>query len=415
MNLSLFLSKRIYAKGDNKKKVSRPAIRIATLGVAIGLAVMLISVSVVVGFKHTIRDKVVGFGSHIQVADMISLETAESFPIQMNDSMMNILRGIDGVKHVQRYANVQGVLKTENDFLGVAIKGVGPEFDSTFIHQNMLEGSIPQFSDSVASNKILISKIIANKLQLKLGEKVFAYFIGDEAPRMRRFVIAGIYETNLTRFDEVTVFTDLHTAVKLNGWKSDQASGAEITVEDFDKLPIYYSNIINKVNKTSDGYGESYSTAAIQELNPQLFAWLDLLDMNVWIILALMVAVASVTMISGLLIIILERTQMIGILKALGARNSVVRRTFMWFGTFIIGKGMLYGNILGLGIIFLQQQFGLIKLDAQTYYVSTVPVEFPVMLFVLINVATLIVSILVLIVPSLLISHIHPAKSMRYE
>lgn len=415
MNLSLFLSQRIYAKGDNKKKVSRPAIRIATLGVAIGLAVMLVSVSVVLGFKHTIRDKVVGFGSHIQIADAMSLETAESFPIQMNDSMISILRMLDGVKHVQRFANAQGILKTEDDFLGVAYKGVGPEFDSTFIHNNMVEGSIPHFSDSIGSNKILISKIIADKLKLKLGERVFSYFIDNDGVRMRRFTIAGIYETNLTRFDEVTVFTDLYTAVKLNGWQSDQVSGAELTLDDFEKLPIYYNNIINKVNKTYDAYGERYASAAIQELNPQLFAWLDLLDMNVWIILALMVAVASVTMVSGLLIIILERTSMIGILKALGARNGVIRRTFLWFGTFIIGKGLLYGNILGLGIIYLQDKLGLVKLDPQTYYVSTVPVEYPVLLFALINVATLIVSILVLIIPSFLISHIHPAKSMRYE
>lgn len=420
MNLPLFLSTRIYAKGDNKRKVSRPAIRIATLGVAIGLAVMIISVSVVIGFKHTIRDKVVGFGSHIQVSDFLSLQTAENMPIEVDKTTLQAFQNIPGITHVQRFTGVQGILKTDDDFLGVAFKGVGPEFDSTFIHKNMVDGSIPHFSDSESTQQILISHNIANKLHLNVGERVFSYFIDNDGVRMRRFTIKGIYETNLTKFDEITVFTDLYTTTKLNGWGEDRISGLEITVDDFDQLPVRYATILNKVKKFnekpgSDGTSRNYAAATVQELNPQLFSWLDLLDMNVWIILALMVAVASVTMISGLLIIILERTTMIGTLKALGARNGVIRRTFLWFGAFIISRGLLLGNILGLGIIFLQQQFGLVKLDADTYYVSTVPVEYPWLLFLLINVSTLIVSILVLIIPSFLVSHIHPAKSMRYE
>lgn len=420
MNLPLFLSTRIYAKGDNKRKVSRPAIRIATLGVAIGLAVMLISVSVVIGFKHTIRDKVVGFGSHIQVSDFLSLQTSENMPIEVDKGTLQTFQKTPGITHVQRFSGIQGILKTDDDFLGVAFKGVGPEFDSTFIHQNMVEGAIPKFSDSESTQKILISRSIANKLNLKVGERVFSYFIDNDGVRMRRFTVNGIYETNLAKFDEITVFTDLYTTTKLNGWGEDRVSGLEISVDDFDQLPLRYATVLNKVKKLneqpgSDGTSRNYAAATVQELNPQLFSWLDLLDMNVWIILALMVAVASVTMISGLLIIILERTTMIGTLKALGARNGVIRRTFLWFGAFIIGRGLILGNILGLGIIFLQQQLGLVKLDADTYYVSTVPVEYPWLLFLIINAATLIVSILVLIIPSFLVSHIHPAKSMRYE
>ena len=415
MHFPLFIAKRLYSEQGDKRKVSRPAIHIATAGVAIGLAVMIISVCVVLGFKHTIRDKVIGFGSHIQVADFLTLQQMEQYPIVIDDSMIDVLKHIPDVAHVQRFAMKEGIIKTDSDFLGVAFKGVGPEFDSTFIHNNMVEGSIPPFSDSVSHNKILVSQLMADKLHLKSGQRIFAYFFDNNGVRTRRFTIAGIYQTNLKKYDETIVFTDLYTAVKLNGWESDQASGAELSVNNFDNLDMVESRVISKVKGTVDHYGETYSSATIKELNPQIFQWLDLMDLNVWIILALMLIVAGVTMISGLLIIILERTSMIGILKALGARNKTIRHTFMWFAVFIIGKGMLIGNVLSLGLLALQQAFGIIKLDAQTYYVSTVPVEINALYIVALNVATLLISVFMLVAPSYLISHIHPAKSMRYE
>ena len=415
MHFPLFIAKRLYSEQGDKRKVSRPAIHIATAGVAIGLAVMIISVCVVLGFKHTIRDKVIGFGSHIQVADFLTLQQMEQYPIVIDDSMIDVLKHIPDVAHVQRFAMKEGILKTDSDFLGVAFKGVGPDFDSTFIHNNMVEGSIPPFSDSVSHNKILVSQLMADKLHLKSGQRIFAYFFDNNGVRTRRFTIAGIYQTNLKKYDETIVFTDLYTAVKLNGWESDQASGAELSLNNFDNLDMVESRVISKVKGTVDHYGETYSSATIKELNPQIFQWLDLMDLNVWIILALMLIVAGVTMISGLLIIILERTSMIGILKALGARNKTIRHTFMWFAVFIIGKGMLIGNILSLGLLALQQAFGIIKLDAQTYYVSTVPVEINALYIVALNVATLLISVFMLVAPSYLISHIHPAKSMRYE
>lgn len=415
MHFPLFIAKRLYSEQGDKRKVSRPAIHIATAGVAIGLAVMIISVCVVLGFKHTIRDKVIGFGSHIQVADFLTLQQMEQYPIVIDDSMIDVLKHVPDVAHVQRFAMKEGILKTDSDFLGVAFKGVGPDFDSTFIHNNMVEGSIPPFSDSVSHNKILVSQLMADKLHLKSGQRIFAYFFDNNGVRTRRFTIAGIYQTNLKKYDETIVFTDLYTAVKLNGWESDQASGAELSVNNFDNLDMVESRVISKVKGTVDHYGETYSSATIKELNPQIFQWLDLMDLNVWIILALMLIVAGVTMISGLLIIILERTSMIGILKALGARNKTIRHTFMWFAVFIIGKGMLIGNVLSLGLLALQQAFGIIKLDAQTYYVSTVPVEINALYIVALNVATLLISVFMLVAPSYLISHIHPAKSMRYE
>lgn len=415
MNLPLFLARRIYGEQGDKRRISRPAIRIATIGVAIGLAVMMVSVSVVMGFKNSVRDKVVGFGSHIQVGDFMTLQGGEQYPIQMGDSMMRVLRATKGVKHVERFAFTQGILKTDSDFLGVILKGVGPEYDSTFIHQNMVAGSIPGFSDTKSQGKLLISKTMADKLRLSVGDRVFAYFINDDGVRVRRFSIIGIYQTNLSAYDNVTCFTDLYTVRKLNGWEDDQASGAEVTVNDFDKLQETEDILIEKVNRTVDKYGETYSTRTIQEVNPSIFRWLGLLDLNVWIILALMIVVAGVTMVSGLLIIILERTTMIGVLKALGARNRLIRHTFLWFATFIIGKGLIIGDAVALGLILLQKYTHLVKLDAATYYVSTVPVEINLPVFLLLNAATLLVCVFVLIAPSYLVSRIHPAKSMRYE
>ena len=415
MNFPLFIAKRIYTDNQEKRRVSKPVIRIATAGVAIGLAVMIISVCVVLGFKHTIRDKVVGFGSHIQVADFLTLQSSEQYPIQMGDSMMKVLKGIEGVKHVQRYAYKQGILKTDNDFLGVVFKGVGPEFDSTFIHQNMVEGYIPHFSDESSGNKLVISKTIANQMKLQLNKKIFCYFIDHQGVRARKYTIVGIYQTNLSQYDKVICLSDLYSIVKLNGWEPDQASGAEVTVHDFNHVNEVEDHIIDRVNRTVDKYGETYSSQTIKELNPSIFSWLDLLDMNVWIILVLMTAVAGVTMISGLLIIILERTNMIGVMKAMGTRNKTIRQTFLWFAAFIIGKGLLWGNILGIGLLLLQKYTSLIKLDPSTYYVSTVPIEFNIPLIILINIATMLICVLVLIAPSYLISHIHPVKAIRYE
>lgn len=417
MNFPLFIARRIYSDhiGD-QQKVSKPAIRIAVAGVAIGLAVMIISVCVVLGFKHTIRDKVVGFGSHIQVANFYTLQSsAIDQPIAIGDSMMNVLKKTEGVKHVQRFAMKQGILKTDNDFLGVMFKGVGPEFDSTFIHKNMEEGSIPHFSDQQSTNRILISKDMASKLRVKAGDRIFAYFIGEGGVRTRRFTISGVYQTNLAQYDKTTCFCDLYTARKLNAWTDDMVTGAELTVNDFKQLSTTANDIINRVNRTQDQYGNTFSSKTIRELSPQIFSWLDLLDLNVWIILAIMTAVAVVTMISGLLIIILERTTMIGVLKALGARNSTVRHTFLWFAAFIIGKGLLIGDALALALILLQKLTGFAKLDPQTYYVDVVPVELDWMLIVALNIATMLIALFVLIAPSYLVSHIHPAKSMRYE
>ena len=415
MNISFFIAKRIYSDKGDKRKVSRPAIHIATAGVAIGLAVMVLTVSVVLGFKHTIRDKVIGFGSHIQVENFLTMQSSDPYPICIDDSVMKVIKGIEGVEHVVRFALTQGILKTDQDFLGMSFKGIGPEYDTSFIKSNLKSGSIPSFSDSANKGNLLISTATADKMNLKAGDKVFAYFISDNGVKVRRFTVSGIFQTNMSQFDNALCFTDLYTARKLNNWDGELCTGAEISVGDLQQINAVSLRIADKVNRTSDHEGNIFTSQTIYEAYPQIFSWLSLLDINVWIILALMICVAGFTMISGLLIIILERTQMIGVLKALGMKGSSVRHTFLWFAVFIIGKGMLIGDILAAAIILLQRQTGFISLDPATYYVSEAPTEINIQAFLLINAATLIISVLVLVGPSFLISHIHPAKSMRYE
>ena len=415
MNLPLFIARRIYGTEDARRQVSRPAIRIATLGVAIGVAVMIITVCVVLGFKHTIRDKVVGFGSHIQIQNFMSQQTASPAPISFSDSLMNQLRQMPGVRHVECYALTQGILKTDNDFLGVGFKGIGSDYDLTFLKKHLVEGEMPVFSSDKSNNHLLISRMMADKLRLKAGDRIYAYFIAEDNVRARKFTIKGIYEPHMNQFDQSICFTDLPTSVKLNSWEPDQCSGAEVLVKDFDRLEETAQYIVKDVNRKTDRYGEIITSQTIYEAYPHVFQWLSLLDINVWIIFALMVAVAGFTMVSGLLIIILERTQMIGILKALGMRNSTVRHTFLWFAVFIIGRGLILGNIIGLGLVLLQQYTGIIHLDPASYYVDTAPMELNIPVILLLNVATLLICVFVLIAPSYLVSHIHPARSMRYE
>lgn len=415
MNLPLFIAKRIYYNQDDKLKVSRPVITIATIGVAIGLAVMIITTSVVLGFKHTIRDKAIGFSSHIQIANFLTLQGAEHLPICANDSLWRVINNIQGVKYAERYTIVQGILKTNEDFKGINFKGIGPNYDTSFFKSSLVEGEMPVFSDSSSTNQLVISLHTAKKLRIKVGDKLHAYFINNENVRARRFVVKGIFETNLAQFDESLCLIDIYTATRLNGWDNDMCSGIELQTEDFKKLDETSINVINTVNRTTDSHGYTIGSATINEMHPQIFTWLDLLDLNVWIILALMTCVAGFTMISGLLIIILERTQLIGTLKALGASNTTVRHTFLWFATFIIGRGIIFGNIIGIGLVILQIQTGLISLDPANYYVSTAPMELNIPVILLLNLSTLLICIFVLIMPSFLISHINPTKSMRYE
>ena len=414
MSLSFFLARRIYGETDGGKQVSRPAVLIALIGIAIGLMIMIITVAVVIGFKREVTNKITGFGSDIQITNFDALRSFETRPILVEDSLRDVLASQSLVKHVQRYTTKPGIIKTDDAFQGMVLKGIGPEYDRSFFQSHLLEGEIPLFSDTIASNEVVISKPIADKLRLKVGDRIFTYFVQDNV-RVRPMTIKGIYQTNFSEYDNLFLLTDLYTANRLNNWEEGQVSGVELQLTDYNRLEEATDIIAEMVDNRMDKYGGHYYVLNIEELNPQIFEWLSLLDLNVIVFLILMTGVAGFTMISGLLVIILERTNMIGILKALGADNYTIRKVFLWFSVFLIGKGMLWGNVIGLSLCFIQSQFKLISLDPANYYIESVPIAINLPVILLINIGTLLVSVLMLIGPSFLITKIHPASSMRYE
>lgn len=414
MNWKLFIARRIYTAGQGNRAVSKPAVRIAMAGIIIGLAVMIVSVAVAVGFKHQVRDKVVGMGADILVSSINGAQLYQMGPIVGNDSLMQVFAQTPGVRHVQRYSSKAGMIMTSDDFYGMMLKGVGQEYDFTFLKNHLVEGEIPVFTDSVASNKVLLSQSVADKLSLKVGDKLYTYFV-DGNVRVRRLTISGIYQTNFSYYDDLFLVTDLYTVNRLNSWKAGQVGGLEVSVSDYRNLDKVNDRLRFMLEDAVDNYGEIYCSRTVEEVYPQIFDWLNLLDINVWVILILMTGVSGFTMISGLLIIILERTNMIGVLKALGADNSSIRRIFLSFSVFLIGRGMLWGNIIGIAVCSIQYFFQPLQLDSRTYYVSSVPVELPLGWYLLLNIGTLVVSVLMLIGPSFLISRIHPAKSIRFE
>lgn len=412
--METFIARRLYKSEQGSRNVSRPAVFIAQLGVALGLAVMLVTIAVSFGFKHEVRDKAVGFSSHLHISNYESAQSYEALPVAADSALWHTLTAMPEVSHVQRYATKAGVFRTDDDFMGYVLKGVGEDYDLSFYAQYLQEGELPAFSDSVASGKILISREIASKLQLGVGDRVDSYFLQGNM-RARRYTVAGIYQTGFSEYDRVFALTDLKAVQALNRWEPDQVTGVEVMLTGFDEVEPMNWELGSLLDRTQDSYGEQYFVQSVTDLNPGLFAWLDVLDMNVLLILVLMVGVAAFTMISGLLILILERTQFIGVLKALGASNGMVRKTFLYLAMLIIGKGMLWGNVVGLALCALQKFTRLVTLNPQDYYLDCVPIEFNWPLIVTVNVVMFVLSVLILIVPSHLISRIYPTKAMRFE
>ncbi len=414
MNAELFIAKRIYkSNNDNGRRVSSPTIKIATIGIALGLAVMIISVCIIIGFKKNIRDKVAGFISHIQITSFDNNSSYELAPISFSDSLKTDLQRKPYVDKVQKFITKPGIIKTENDFQGIVLKGVSNGYDWSFFEKNMVEGSIVNFDDTTDVNQAIISRKIANLLHLKLGDRFTAYFVQNPI-RARRFEISGIYETGFEDYDKLYVITDISVLSKLNGWEDDMVSGIEVLINDNYRLEEFSQELFFEMSTYKDRFGNNLYMRSMKDINPLIFNWLDLLDMNVWIILILMLLVSGFTMISGLLIIILERTNMIGMLKSMGARDYSIRKIFLYLSFFLIGRGMLWGNVIGLLLCFLQEEFQIIKLDAATYYLSSVPIELNFWYILLLNIGTLLVTLLMMIAPSYLVTKIFPAKSIRF-
>jgi lipoprotein-releasing system permease protein len=406
MNTELFIARRLVKGGPGS--FSAPVIRIAIMSIVIGIAVMIVSVAIVTGFQKQIRDKIVGFGSHIQIAKYDSNNSFEFEPISADQAFYQTIKQTKGIKNVQVFATKAGIIKTSEQIQGVVFKGVGSDFDWSFFNDKLVSGNPFSTTDTLASDSVLISQNLADLLKIKTGDPLRMYFIIDNMARARRFTVSGIYNTGLAEFDLKFIFGDIRQIQKLNGWNENMVSGFDVYINDFDEL-----DKLGKVVYKEAGYDLNART--IRELYPQMFDWLELQDMNVIIILILMVLVSGMAMISTLLILILERTNMIGVLKALGARNLSIRRIFLYNAAYIIGKGLLYGNIVGISICLLQSYFGIIRLPQESYFMSVVPINLDVIHIVVLNVSTLIVCTLMLLLPSFVITRITPVKAIRFD
>ena len=414
MNLELFIAKKIHFSKEGDREVTPPAVRIAMIGIALGLAVMILSVAIVIGFKKEVRNKVIGFGSHIQITNFDSNSSYESQPIAVSDTLLNALDAFPGIRHVEKFATKLGILKTDQDFQGIVLKGVDTDYDWTFFKENLKEGEIFTIQPDKNSTDVIISKYLSDLLGLKVGDSFLTYFVQDDV-RARKFTITGIYETGFLDYDKMFVIADIKQIRRLNGWDKDQVSGLELQVDDYDSLDQVAEDVYFDLTERQDRNGNTFYARSIKELNPMIFNWLDVLDINVVVILALMLSVAGFTMISGLLIIILERTNMIGILKALGQNNNSIRKIFLYVSFFLIGKGMLWGNIIGISLCLLQSHFHIIQLDPSIYYLDAVPIDLSLFSLFLLNIGTLAASMLMMLGPSYLITKIDPAKSIRFE
>lgn len=414
VNTELFIARRLVSDQTGDNRISRPIIFIAILGIALGLAVMIVSTAIVTGFKNEIRGKIIGFGSHIQILNYDSNISYETVPVSGKQEFYDVLKNKPGIKNIQVFATKAGIIKTEEEIQGVVLKGIGSDFDWTFFRNNLTEGEIFQVTDSARTNKVMISKYIADLLKLKTGDSFIMYFIQDP-PRMRKFTISGIYNTSLEEFDEIFVLADIGHIRKLNDWNDDQVSGFEISIENFNDLDYMTYEVMRTVGVNLDEEGARLITMNIVQKYPQIFDWLNLQDTNVWIILTLMLLVTGFNMVSSLLILILERTNMIGILKAIGSNNLSIRKIFLYQSAFLISKGLLWGNLIGIGLALIQQKTGLVKLDEASYYLATVPINLEISYILLLNTGTLLLTFLMLIIPSHLVTKITPVKAIRFD
>ena len=415
MNFPLFIARKIhFSSQNNERKVSKPAVRIALCGIALGLAVLIIALAVVVGFKNEVGRKVMGFGAHIQITSLTNNKTYDLPPISFSDTLINAIKEVPNVNYIQTTATKPAIIKTKTDFQGIVLKGVDEKYNWDFFKEYLREGELPIYNDSTPSNEVLISSKQADALRLNVGDKFICYFIQDQV-RLRQFTISGIYSTGLADFDKLFIVSDIKHIRLLNNWDENTATSIEVFVNDLNILEdTSYSIFLATANNFTGNYNPYY-TRNIYELQPQIFGWLDLLDLNMVIILILMFSVATFTMISGLLIIILEKTTLIGTLKVLGANNWTIRKIFLYQASFLIGKAMLWGNVIGLDLYFIQKYLKVIKLDPEIYFVDYAPVELIPWQAVVLNIGVGIAILCILVIPSYLIAKISPAKSIKFE
>lgn len=407
MSYEWFIAKKILTTGRKTNKVVNPVVLIAMAGITLGVAVMLIAVMVVTGFRQEISNKVIGFGSHIRIGNFDSNNSYEDLPIDINDELISKLSSIEGIKHIQEYATKAGIIKTDSEIQGTVLKGVTENYDKEFLNKKLIDGKFITFNDSNYTNEVVISKKISNLLSLNTGDDIIIYFIEDP-PRIRKLKVCGIYETGLDEFDNIYAFCNLGLIQKLNNWPSNKANGLELSIEN-------YNQLYEMTDKVYYAAGFGFYTQNIEEQYPQIFHWLNLQNINVVIIISLILLIAGISMISTLLIIILENATLIGILKALGSKTTSIRKIFIYISMPVIGAGVLMGNILGIGLCVLQWKYGFITLSQESYYVSQIPVNFSFFNILGLNLVTLVACFIMLLGPSLVVARIAPAKVIRFD
>jgi lipoprotein-releasing system permease protein len=411
LNFELFTAlKLIRTKSSDKtgRNNIRPIINIALIGIAISVAVMILSVAIVTGFQTEIREKIIGFGGHIQISNFQSTDGFETIPISTDQNFYPELDTLEKVTNIQVYANKAGILKTNEEILGVVLKGIGTDFDWTFFKDYMVEGDTLVFEDSTKSNNVIISQKIANKMQLKLGDHFFVYFIKNHKPRPRRFNISGIYSTSLEGFDDLFIIGDIRHIQKLNDWNPDQVGGFEVNLKHYEDLDEVDDFIYNNIPF-------EYKTTTIIHKNQNLFGWLELQDINVTIIIGLMILVSGINMASALLIMILDRTRMIGIFKAIGATNSSIRKLFLYIATYLMTVGLFWGNLIGLTLALIQKYFKIFTLPPETYYLSHIPINIEITDIIYLNFFTLLLCLIMLIAPTFIVTRISTVDAIKMD
>ena len=402
-----FISSRLFS--FSKGNLSSTVMRLAVTSVALAITVMLISLAVVVGFKNQIRDKVVGFVAPIHIQALDRNESYEEVPFTVDERLKQALVTTEGISHFQCVANKAGMIKTDDEIQGIVMKGVGADYDWSYFKDCLKDGEVPQYVDGERSSEVFVSKNVADKMLLSVGDDVRVWFIDEEMQaRGRKFQVKGIFETGLSEFDERYLFCDLDQIRRLNHWDADQTGVVEVWLNDVEMM----DQVNEKLYFNIPGNLASYTA---RESNPQIFDWLALLDTNVWLILVLMFLVAGITVISMLLIIIIEKTSTIGLLKAMGASNGFVRNVFMRRSIHILLIGMVIGNVVGLGFCLVQYYTGFMHLNPETYYLSAVPVELHFSTVLLLNVGTFLLWMLMLLIPTGIINRIRPSRSIRFE
>jgi len=414
MSTGTFIASRLIKERKQGTAFSKPINVIAIIGISMGLAVMILAVSILTGFKQQIRDKVAGFAAHIQVVNFDANISYETVPVSASQPFIDKIRNHPGIRNIQVFATKAGIIKTDDNIQGIVLKGIGSDYDWSFFASSMVEGEVVTVTDSVRTNDVVISKKVADMLGLKLGDSFSMFFVQDP-PRMRKFTIHGIYETSLEEFDKTYLFCDINHIRSLNGWEGDKVSGFEIFINNFDDLEYMTEVVRDAIGYRIAEEEEQLKVTNIRDRYPQIFDWLGFQDTNVIIILVLMILVAGFNMISGLLILILEKTNMIGVMKAIGAGNKLIRNIFLYQAAWLTAKGLLWGNIIGIGLAMLQLKTGLISLDPASYYLKSVPINLDPVHIILLNAGTMIAIILMLLIPSQLIARITPVRAIRYD